>query len=267
MKQTDNYLSEFEQEFELDDYANPAREAEFEMEEDLAAETDEEFEMYGDQEAGAEDHEDMLYEHGFSGDYEQRLYNALNNEYESNYEMEQAVDGILYEMEIEYFWKPFKKVWNKYKGTIGKAVKNFVPGDALKALSSLAGGDLRGLLKNDLVKRGLSMAANAVAPGMGGMVAGALLNREAESFGSLRNKAAGYVNMARNAYQTLAANMPRLKPGDIPGQLSALSKMALGKAQQAIGGGEQVAGNKRIIALPPGARVIVSANKVIICYR
>lgn len=271
MNQTDNYLSEFEQAFDLDGISSENQEpdafsGEFELEDGLMQEAetgdDSEFEM----EHGMEDHEDMLYEYQHTGDYEERLYNAMNAEYETSYEMEQELDGVLREMELDYFWKPFKKLAGKLKAPLLNAVKRYVPGgsDAIGMLGSLAGGDLRGLLKNGLLKKGLTLAANAVAPGAGGMLAGALLNREEESFGSLRQDAAKYAGIAKNAYASLANALPNLKPGNIPAQIRALSKNVLGQAVQ---GGAPARRNIREIALPPGASVTVYSNRVVIKHR
>jgi hypothetical protein len=275
MKQTAHYSSEFEQAFELDDLSTGAHETDelsgaYELEDDLLheaeLEADEEWEMSGETSEANADYEDMLYEHAPGGqDYEERLYHVFAGEHESSYEMEREIDDILHEMQKDYFFGGFRKLANKYKGAIGRAVKNYLPANALSTLGNLAGGDLRGLLKSNLLRKGLTLAANGIAPGIGGAVAGALLNNESAALPDLRKQAAQFTGVARNAFQNLAGSIPSLKPGNIPAQLRALSQNALRKAmQQQSGNGSR---NRQVIALSPGATVSVNQHRVVIYYR
>jgi hypothetical protein len=291
-----DYLSEFENEFELNDFSSEydgesmpsdeyeqnlsgdthgeyELESEYEFESEYEAddeyeladefETDDEYEFESEQ--GDSEMENHLQQYGSRDqEFEDRIYSALSGEHESSFEMEQALDRVLHEMEIEYFWKSAKKLWNKHKNKIMKVAKMTPLGGSISALGKLAGGDLRGLLK-----KGAMMAANAYLPGVGGMIAGKLLNSETASANPARAQAQQVVGVAKDAYKNLARLVPNIKPGNIPAQISRFSRQALGMARRRHGrrGGVVFAGgggNKQVIRLRPGATVIVKRDRVII---
>jgi hypothetical protein len=271
--------SDLENEFELeleDSSSQEIQEGEFELADEELEDMNNEFESAEgefEMEAGADyedDHELEEPDHesrqwlGESNDYEyeDRIYAALNGEYESSYEMEQELDRVLYEMEMDYFWKSAKKLWNKHKNKILGAAKGFLPSGTLQTLAKVAGGDIRSLLKSDLLKKGLSMAANAVAPGVGGVIAGQLLDSEVAGANHVRNQAGQFVQTAKNAYQNMAKYIPQLKPGNIPQQISALSRQAFNNAVQRQ---NSYKGKKRqVIQTAPGSIVVVKPGRIII---
>lgn len=274
--------SDFDNEFELEaeDYSsNEYNDNEFELNDEEITDfeeefenPDEEFEMdneadFEDMEAEVEESEleqrDWLSESPSPDqEYEDRIYAALSGEYESSYEMEQEIDRVLYEMEMDYFWKSAKKLWNKHKKKIVGAAKGFLPTGTLQSIAKIAGGDIRGLLKSDLLKKGLSLAANAVAPGIGGTVAGALLNSETPSGNGLRTQASQFVQTAKNAYQNMARNIPQLKSGNIPAQIRSFSRQSFNSALQH---NHRFKGKKKqVIPTPAGSFVVVKPGRVII---
>lgn len=271
--------SDLENEFELeleDSSSQEIQEGEFELADEEFEDMNNEFEnVEGEFEMEAEtDYED---DHEFEEpdresrqwlgesndyEYEDRIYAALSGEYESSYEMEQELDRVLYEMEMDYFWKSAKKLWKKHKNKILGAAKGFLPAGTLQTLAKVAGGDIRSLLKSDLLKKGLSMAANAVAPGVGGVIAGQLLDSEVGGANNVRNQAAQFVQTAKNAYQNMAKYIPHLKPGNIPQQISTLSRQAFNNAVQRQ---NSYRGKKRrVIQTAPGSIVVVKPGRIII---
>lgn len=274
--------SDFENEFELEqgDYTNNEFEDnEFELGDEESGIADNEFENIeeefetddeSDYEDGDHEFEDSemetrswLGEYGSSDhEYEERIYGALSGEYESSYEMEQEIDRVLYEMEMDYFWKSAKKLWNKHKKKIIGAAKGFLPSGTLQGIAKLAGGDIRGLLKSDLLKKGLSLAANAVAPGIGGAVAGTLLNSETPNVNNLQNQASQFVQTAKSAYQNMARSIPQLRAGNIPGQIRAFSRRSFNNAVHR--SNSYKGKKKQVIPTGAGAFVVVKPGRVII---
>jgi hypothetical protein len=261
-----NYLSELEQEFDFNN-------------EDTVNETADEFELDGEagtyemaDESGLdsegefdqEESENWLNEYGGAdNEFEEKLYAALSGDHESNYEMEQAIDQVLHEMEQEYFWGAAKKFWKKHKGKLMGIAGKYLPKGTLQALGSLAGGDVRGLLKSDLFKKGLSLAANAVAPGVGGMVAGGLLNNEVNADTSARSQAAKAVQMAKTAYQDMARRIPGLQPGNIQAQIKNMGLQSLAAAKSRHQSFRK--GRKRtVVPIAPNAVVVVHPGRIII---
>ncbi|AQG78537.1 hypothetical protein [Spirosoma montaniterrae] len=259
-----DYLSEFEQEFGTD--------TAFETETDSgsAFEINDEFELETDSKTSAEwsnpDNENWLNEFDSrEQEYEDRLYAAFNNEYESSFEMEQEIDRVLHEMETEYFFNGLKKFAQRNLGKLKSIASRYLPKNTLQSLAQLAGGNLRGLLKSDLFKKGLSFAANAVAPGIGGAIAGQLLNRETDTAPVARQQARQAVQTAKTAYQHLAQNLGNLRPGDLNAQLNSLSRQALSVARSQ-GGSTWKGKRRRDIPVPAGATVVVRNDRVTIYF-
>jgi hypothetical protein len=253
--QYESIENEFEADDEFEDMQNEYEtDNEFEADDeynDSEHESDNEFESWND-EYGLKDNE-----------YEDRIYAALNGEHESSFEMEREIDSVLHEMEIDYFFNPFKKL-KQYKNKILNAAKGFLPAGTLQTLAKLAGGDLRSLLKSDLFKKGLSFAANAVAPGIGGTIASGLLNSEMPGAGDARSQAKQAVQVAKTAFKNMAGLMPSLQPGNIPKQIQSFSRQALSSAlkKHAMYKGKR----RRTIMLRQGSIVVVKPGKVHIYY-
>jgi len=283
MNNDKDYLSEFEREFELNDFSseydgemNASEEFDNEFENDFSSETNDEFETQDEYELNDEyesedeyefqdeqsdsEMENYLQEYDSPDrEFEDRIYSALNGEHESSFEMEQELDRVLHEMEVEYFWKAAKGFWNKHKKKLMK-VANLTPlGGGLSMLAKAAGGDLRGLLK-----KGAMMAANAYLPGVGGAIAGKLLNSETAAPADPRAQAQQVVQVAKDAYRNMAGLVPNLRPGNIPNQISRFSRQALTMARNKHSGRRRGGKGKRVIRLNPGSTVVVKRDRIII---
>ena len=276
-----DYLSEFENEFEANDISSEydgenGQSDEFEFENDFSNESNDEYELDSEFEANDEyeldsefetndeyefeneqidsEMENYLQESGSRDqEFEDRVYAALSGEHESSFEMEQEIDRVLHEMEIEYFWK-------KYKNKIMKIAKMTPLGASVSALGKLAGGDVRNFLK-----KGVMMAANTYLPGVGGMIAGKLLNSETAAAKPLRAQAQQVVAVAKDAYRNMGQLMPSIKPGNVPRQINRYSRQAvmMARRRHARRGGVGTSG-RRVIRIRPGATVIVKRDRVII---
>lgn len=281
-----DYLSEFESEFELDDSvseynadSNASSEFESELENDFSGESEYEFESGDESEIDEEGESDEEYEFESLQDsesenylqeygspdqeFEDRLYAALSGQYETSYEMEQEIDRVLYEIEDHFFKLPkIKRFFNKHKKKLLSVAKSFVPGGTIRQLAKFAGGDLRNLLKSDLFKKGLSMAANAVAPGVGGALAGGLLNSEMPNANRARAQAKQAVKVARDAYRNLAGTIPNLRPGNVPNQIHRLSRQALiaAHSRNSVYKGK----SRKVIPRSPNSIVVVRPDRIII---
>lgn len=269
-------MSEFEREFELNDFSseydgemNTSEEFEDELENDFSNELNDELETQDEYESNDEyefdgeqpdsESENYLQEYNSPDqEFEDRIYSALNGEHESSFEMEQEIDRVLHEMEVEYFWKAAKGFWNKHKKKLMPLAKHLIPGGTLASLAKFAGGDIRGL-----IKKGLITAANVYMPGVGGAIAGKLLNSETPTKANQsRAQARQTVKVAKAAYQNMAGLVPNLRPGNIPNQISNFSKQALAKAKQRHSAYQ--GRTKKVISIKPNSIVVVRPDRVII---
>jgi hypothetical protein len=194
------------------DLSELERELELEMEEpmDSSGELDEEFEGPADEGEGAEEELEMEHE---GSDYAERLSNLASREFESETEVDQALNEVLNDIEQEFFWGAIKRGWKKLKkGGLGNLVKKGlslaagqIPAlQALKGITSLARGDLKGFV-GSLAKS----AIGAAVPG-GGLALGALKNLgfgESELAEDDREAWNNVVTVAREAYDHLARNL------------------------------------------------------------
>lgn len=175
-------MSELEREYELElignsnDFSDEELELEFEYIMDDEEELEFEFEF--EQDSGDEENE-LEYEYEYedslgSGTFGERLYELSQKEFESEYEMDEALNEIFDDMEREFF---FKKLWKAGKNLISKnpLIKNlagkalnlaagFIPGGrvGLSALKTFGKPLLKGIRQNwsNVAKAGIS----AVAP-------------------------------------------------------------------------------------------------------
>lgn len=263
-------LSELEGEYELE-----MDDSEFELESDSAYE-------FGDSEYEGSDYEDKLdgeYESDYeyesqdseTSQYADRLYELSQGEFESESELDQEVNGILNEMEQDFFWGAAKKFLKKRgAGLLRKAGKfalsKLPAGHALSGLSQLARGNLKGALAG-LAKTALS-SHPALAAAMPALNA---LGFEASEDGEANREAwNNYTEVAREAYENLAANInPRAAN---PVVASDMAKKALqsalvnargrvGGGYRAMAGGRRPRGRKRVVHLAPGEYLVVVRKK------
>lgn len=198
-------LSELEQEFELEmeDAMGVSNELDEELDEEIDAAAD-----------GAEKELESAFEFEGGSDYGERLHELASREFESETEVDQALDEVLHEIEQEYFFGKLRRGWNKFrKSGIGKLVTKVVSKaaghlpafQALKGVTALARGDLSGMAKS-LVKAGLG----SVVPGGGA----ALSAMQSLGFGGDSELSEGdreawnnVAEVAREAYEHLADNL------------------------------------------------------------
>jgi len=301
MNTNKDYLSEFEREFELDNFSseyeggmNMSEEFEDELENDFSNESNEELETHDEYELDNEYESDNEYEldseyesndeyefedeqqdsesenylqeyNSRDQEFEHRIYSALSGEYENSFEMEQEIDRVLYEMEKDYFFGGLKKFIKKKAGSLGNLTgiaKHFFPGGTLASLAKYAGVDVRNLLKSNMFKKLLATGANFAMPGVGGAIAGKLLNSETPNANNARAHARQTVRVAKDAYRNMAGLMPNLRRGNIPKQISQFSRQALTMAQKKHSGYR--GRTKKVIRINSNSIVVVKSGRVII---
>lgn len=191
-------LSELEKEFEIE----MEKPDELEFEEGLEGEFEEEPEQ---------ELEDIQEES--TGDYAQRFFELSQREFESETELDDAIDGPLRKMEEEFFLDGLRKGWKQLKSKgLGRLLKkgfSFAAGKipALQALKNVAGA-ARSALKGDLkglVKAGLGAALRAHPAGAALSPALRALGFEAGE--DNRDAWDNVVNVAREANDYLVANL------------------------------------------------------------
>lgn len=259
-------LSELESEYELE-----MDDTEFEYEDEFEGETgDEEYESTGDYESD----EEFEYEMSDSenSDFAERFYELSQMEFESESEMDQEVNGLLNEMEQDFFWKAAKRFIKKrgpgILGKLGKFALSKLPaGHALKALTQLSRGNLKGSLLG-LAKTALS-SHPAVAAAMPAL--NAIGFESSEGPESNREAWDNYVEVAREAYENLAESLNENAAN--PMVANNMAKKALRTALTTVRSGvaagrlpgarasrgisSRPRGRKRVVYLRPGEYLVV----------
>lgn len=196
----DTEMSELEREFELEMEEEPTEE--LELEEDI--ETDFEEEPEGEFEEVEEES---------PGDYAARFYELSQREFESEMELDDAINEPLRQMEEEFFLGGLKKRWKQLKkrglGRLLQKGLKFAAGkipalQALKNATSAARAALRGDV-GGLVKAGLG-AAIRMHPA-GAALSPALSTLGFESGEDNREAWDNVVNVVREAYDRLAGSL------------------------------------------------------------
>ena len=278
MNKHDDYLSEFEQEFELDyslsaneqsDFMGEFDENEFELEnsEDSHASLKNEWELeeeeyeYDDADADAE-----AWEYPPEQEYENRLYNVLNSRMDNEFEMDQEVDRILNEMEQDFFFKKLKSIGKQFLNSAGgqfvkKIAKNSPLGTAIGALSKVARGDIKGVIKA-VVNNGLLKHAAGFLPG------GSLISKGMDIVSKLENnqipgisrdQLGRAVQFAKSAYGHLANEMPQVRSVE---HLRSMGKVAIKKAREELSSNPMRGKKKTRIPLEEGSIVTVHPTHI-----
>lgn len=269
MTRLDDYLSEFEQEFESDDaYSENAYESDNEAEWENDDESDDSYET-PEEEAFELDSNDQEYENweddnderSREREFEDRLYSALRGDSDNEFEMEMEVERVLHEMEQDYFFGALKKLARKHGPGLLKKIAGSTPwGMAVKAISKHGRGFIRKALNSDLLKTAASFVPGAgplISKGMD--IAGKVMNSEAPNPVS-RADVRQAVQVGKQAYQNLAHSLVTMRdPKALPG----LGKHALQQAVRTHGSAYK---NKKKTEIPlrPGSIVSVHSDKVII---
>lgn len=207
--------------------------------------------------------EDLPREHdereaGEPGDFVERFLELASHEYESESEVDAAVNGVLHDIEREYFFKGLtkrlgglgKKFLAQGLRTVGQvAGKNF---PAVQALTQLARGNLRGMLA-PLAKSALT----AAVPGLGAAmpVLGALGFEAGEEPALQREAWQNYVTLAREAYEDLASNLSPDAQDPLGANRLAGAAMRNALSRTPRGGGSR--GGVRRIQVRRGERLVI----------
>ena len=216
MYKKSNDMSELEREFELemDDDSELEMDDDFEFE---AYQTDEDseaddYEYESEYESEYEDEPEGEFEwlESNDSDYAERFFELSQREFESESEVDEAVNEILDDMEREYFLGGlFKKAKNAAKNLAKKgmalAKKAGINLPSLDALKSML-GPVSGLLKGNLgalIKPALKAALSAHPAGMAALPALKALGFESsEDMGENREAWNRYASVAREAFET-----------------------------------------------------------------
>lgn len=258
-------FSELEREFELemegssDDFEMEFEGAPEDQEYDPDLEFEQDEEQADDLEVSFEqDDSEFEFEGDYgdsrSGEFVERFLEISGRQFESSYEVDEAMGEVLDDIEREYFFGAIKRGLKKLsknkllrslarKGlTMG--VNRFFPG--LKGALQLARGNVKGALLNFG-----KQALGSVVPGGGAMVdavsslglqSGGGANQERETWEN-------YVNLSREAYEHLAENLtPR---ADQPAEAMRLANNAV---QHAIASAQARTGTGRRPGAPPRRR-------------
>ena len=193
-------MSDLEKEFELEmeDVDEPSRETTNDLEKEF------ELEMEDVDEPSREQMDPGV------NDLAQKFFQLSQRQFESESEVDSALNGLLNEVERQFFFGGLLK--RARKGLMGKLVKfggKFVKGlpafQAIKAVTQLARGDLKGTLAA-LAKSGLAGAipgGSAVLPALKSLGVLETSGDSESDIDSWRN----YVDVAKEAYERLADNM------------------------------------------------------------
>ncbi|GAB3558326.1 hypothetical protein [Spirosoma fluminis] len=258
-----DYLSEFEQEFEMDGESTGSYN-EFELvndesEIDSEWETDQEFESptgsdseadyLSEFEADGEFESDNEFENTPEGRYEARLYEIFTNNYENEFEFENDFNEVMHEVERDFFWSKLKK-WGKKLAPLAKTALGAIPGggNLMTAIKQVT-KDPRGLLKTLAMKFG-PQALNAIVPGAGVALGAVLGNQEMETDEAARQAARDTVALAKEAYTNFADEISRTSfSRSMPqarAQMNQAAKNAFRKAQRTVRLGSATARYKRV---------------------
>lgn len=197
--------SDLEREFEL--------ETAEEDEEGAMAELEEPFEALEATEAPEDlELEGLGGEEGPEG-FAERFLELAAREYESETEVDAAVNGVLHDMEREYFFKGLRSklgsLGKKYLArglqTVGRVAGRNFP--AVEALTQLARGNLRGMLA-PLARTALTAAVPGLGAAMPVMRSLGFELESGEDDPAAQERAwQNYVHLAREAYEDLASNL------------------------------------------------------------
>jgi hypothetical protein len=276
----DPQLSELERELELemDDSM------ELEADDDLGRELEEDPEAEYEEPSDSEYEEDSELEGPEEGEggYAQRFYELSDREFESEAERDAAIDGLLGEMEREYFFggllkkakNAAKRLAKKGLSMAMKAGMNLPAFQALKAVTGLSGNLLKGNL-GALAKSALKTALSAHPAGAVAMQALGGLGFEAGQDEEAHREAwDNFTRVARESFEVLAETMH--ENADSPLEASRLAggalQQALRRARVPMRAGGAVRlraasavrgarGPARVVAIYPGERVLIVRRK------
>jgi len=202
-------------------------------------------------------------------DFTNRFYELSSRTYESEFEMDDAIDSLVNEMEREFFFKKLgKKLKKAGKGllkkglklvskTVGNVLSKTPIGNVVKGVTQVVRGDIKGAL-GSLAKAGLQTAIPGV--GTAAVAAADALGFEVEDPERNRQAWKRYVLVSRETYDYLARNLQ--EDSDEPEKAMVLAAKAIhhGMRRHAIRPGARrhrgrLASNRKLLRLKPGQTV------------
>ena len=199
-------------------------------------------------------------------EFANRFYELSSRTYESELEMDDAIDSLVNEMEREFFFKKLgQKLKKAGKGLLKKGLKivgNVISkspiGNVVKGVTQVVRGDIKGAL-GSLAKAGLQTAIPGV--GTARVAAADALGFEADDPDKNMQAWKRYVLVSRETYDYLARNLE--EDSDEPEKAAVLAAKSLhhGLRRHAIRPGARrhragrLASNRRLLRLKPGQAV------------
>jgi hypothetical protein len=261
--QDDIGSSELESEFELEMDDSHELEEDRELVEDRGL--NEEFETFSDEEF-EESQEELESPEDRSSYYADRFYEISEREFESESELDQEINGLLNEMEREYFWGALKKLGKSaFKGLIKKGM-SFAKGlpafKALKGITQLARGDLKGML-GSFAKAALPTVLSAIPGGSVAMPALNALGFEAEQDEDANREAwRNFAEVSRESYEYLANNLGPSITDPIEANRLAAKAMQIGLSKVKTGYGRTGATRVLRVKVRAGERIKIIVKGV-----
>ena len=268
--------SEYEFEMESDDEAKDDFEAgDQELDQELDdAEVDDEFED-SDSESGDDGEFEFSDRDAGGSQFAQRFIELAQQEFETEFERDRAIDEVLSEMEQEYFFGRLKKLAKSamrhpgLRALISQAKKlagNHPAFAAFKGLTALTRGDLKGLLRSAAsAGLGALKAHPAAALAMGALKG---LNFKPEAAPEENQEAwENFVGAARESFEYLANNVsPATRT---PAAAARLATSAFSAGMQRATSGSQSSmsslgvrpGRRRRVVLRPGDRLLIVCRR------
>lgn len=200
--------------------------------------------------------------------FAERFFELSQREFESEADVDDAVNRLLGEMEREFFFKGLmkkvkgagKKLLSKGISHLGKQLGSKFP--AIQAITQLARGNLKGAL-GGLAKTALTAGLAAVPGGAVALPALKALGFESgmDDPDAQREAWGRYVTLVREAYDDLATNLS--SEADDPVEASRLASASFRAAlsrTQGRGGAGGTPGGVRRIRLRAGERLLIEVG-------
>ncbi len=202
MEKDDIEMSELEREFELemDEGEGEAGDKEYSEDSEVEEEIPSDDSMF---ELEFEEPEEESGSPLDASSYSERFYEISQLEFESEFEYEVEIRRVLDDMEREYFWGKLKDLGRK----AFKYAKKLPTFKALKGITQLARGDLKGML-GSLAKAGLPMALSAIPGGAAALPALKALGFETSQDEDANRQAwNNFVDLSKESFESLASNI------------------------------------------------------------
>jgi hypothetical protein len=195
----------------------------------------------------------------YSQAYADRLGQMASREWEYETELDEEINRLMDDMEREFFFGKLKKLARRgAKGLIRRglsAAKGLPAFQAIRGITSLARGDLRGMLSS-LAKAGLSSGLAAMPGGAVALPALKALGFEADERPTEGSDWQGFVDLSQRAYENLADSLT--EDADEPVRAAELAASSLKAAMGPMARtGGMTSGGARRVRIRPGERITI----------